>query len=311
MEQMRIYFLDEVHPVLAQRLTAAGHHCILPIDDDARALSTCNGIVVRSSAVGKVAIDAAKDLKFIARVGSGLENIDVEHSRRRNILVLNSPEGNRDGVGETCVMLTLALMKVLVRANAQVRAGLWRREENRGTDLHGKTVGILGYGQMGSAFAEKLRGFGVKVLAHDKYRSGFDRAGIIECGLERLLRESDVISLHLPLTRETHHLVDHDFFLRLGKPVWFLNTSRGAVVHTEALLDALDHGRVIAAGLDVLEFERSDLSGLDPLMEPFVQQRLLAHERVLLTPHLAGVTHEGRYKMATVLAEKILSAFPR
>jgi len=307
---MRIHFLDEVHSVLAQRLIAAGHQCILAVDHEARVLTTCQGIVVRSSALDKAMIDAAADLRFIARVGSGLENIDVEHCRRKNILVLNSPEGNRDGVGETCVMLLLALMKVLVRANAQVRAGLWPREANRGTDLHGKTVGIIGYGQMGSAFAEKLRGFGVKVLAHDKYRSGFDRAGIIECGLERVLRESDVISVHLPLTRETHHFADRDFFLRLGKPVWFLNTSRGAVLHTEALLDALDHGRVIAAGLDVLEFERPDLSGLDPSQEPFVQQRLLAHERVLLTPHLAGVTHEGRYKMATVLAEKILSAFP-
>ncbi|MBK8341484.1 MAG: hypothetical protein IPK99_16565 [Flavobacteriales bacterium] len=266
--------------------------------------------MVRSSAVDKGMIDAAPGLRFIARVGSGLESIDVEHCRRKNIAVLNSPEGNRDGVGETCVMLLLALMKVLVRANMQVRAGLWLREANRGTDLHGKTVGIIGYGQMGSAFAERLRGFGVKVLAHDKYRSGFDRAGIIESGLERVLRESDVISLHLPLTPETHHYADRDFFLRLGKPVWLLNTSRGAVVHTEALLDALDHGRVIAAALDVLEFERPDLSGLDPSQEPSVQQRLLAHERVLLTPHIAGVTHEGRYKMATVLAEKILSAFP-
>ena len=311
---MRIAFLDEVHPMLTQRLTAAGHECLGPADpaDPVHGSPTdpIQGIVVRSRVVDRAMIDSVRGLKFIARVGSGLENIDVAHCRRKDIRVLNSPEGNRDGVGETCILLLLAMMKVLVRANAQVRAGLWPREENRGTDLHGKTVGIIGYGQMGSAFAEKLRGFGVKVLAHDKYRSGFDRAGIIECGLERLLRESDAIGLHLPLTRETHYFADRDFFLRLGKPVWFLNTSRGAVVHTEALLDAIDHGRVIAAGLDVLEFERSDLSGLDPTMEPHVQQRLLAHERVLLTPHIAGVTHEGRYKMASVLAEKILSAFP-
>lgn len=311
---MRIAFLDDVHPLLTQRLAAAGHECLGPADPadpvHGSPRDHIQGIVVRSRVVDRAMIDSVRGLKFIARVGSGLENIDVAHCRRKDIRVLNSPEGNRDGVGETCILLLLAMMKVLVRANAQVRAGLWPREENRGTDLHGKTVGIIGYGQMGSAFAEKLRGFGVKVLAHDKYRSGFDRAGIIECGMERLLRESDAISLHLPLSRETHYFADRDFFLRLGKPVWFLNTSRGAVVHTEALLDAIDHGRVIAAGLDVLEFERSDLSGLDPTMEPHVQQRLLAHERVLLTPHIAGVTHEGRYKMASVLAEKILSAFP-
>lgn len=301
---MRIHFLDEAHPLIRERLTAAGHDC------NAVALEQAEGVVVRSSALDRALIERAPSLRFVARIGSGLENIDTAHCRQRGILVLNSPEGNRDGVGETCVMLLLALMKALVRTNAQVRTGTWEREANRGTDLRGKTVGIIGYGQMGSAFAEKLRGFGVQVLAYDKYRSGFERAGIHECRLERLVRQSDVISMHLPLNNETRHFADRDFFLRLGKPVWFINTSRGGVVHTAALLDALDHGRVIAAGLDVLEFERPDLSGLDPLNEPDTQQRLLAHERVLLTPHVAGVTFEGRIKMAEVLAAKILHHFP-
>lgn len=304
---MRILFLDSVHPLLAERATKAGHVCVVPGDPGAIDIE---GIVVRSSRVDAALLQASPGLKFVARVGSGLENIDVACCLRNNIRVLNSPEGNRDGVGETCVMLLLALMKLLVPANAQVRAGLWPREPNRGTDLRGKTVGIIGYGQMGSAFAEKLRGFGVRVLAHDKYKSGFEKAGVRECHLERLLRESDVISLHLPLNHETHHFVDRDFLLRLGRPVWLLNTSRGAVVHTAALLDAIDHGRVIAAGLDVLEFELPDLSGLDPNMESETQHRLLNHPRVLLTPHIAGVTHEGRYKMAMVLADKILEAFP-
>ena len=304
---MRILFLDSVHPLLTERLTKAGHVCITSGDPGA---NDVEGMVVRSSRADATLLQASPKLKFIARVGSGLENIDVAYCQRNNIRVLNSPEGNRDGVGETCVMLLLAMMKLLVPANAQVRAGLWPRETNRGTDLRGKTVGIIGYGQMGSAFAEKLRGFGVRVLAHDKYKSGFEKAGVRECLLERLLRESDVISLHLPLNHETHHFVDRDFLLRLGRPVWLLNTSRGAVVHTAALLDAIDHGRVIAAGLDVLEFERPDLSGLDPAMEPATQQRLLHHPRVLLTPHIAGVTYEGRYKMAMVLADKILEAVP-
>ena len=225
-------------------------------------------------------------------------------------MVLNSPEGNRDGVGESCVMLLLALMKSLVHANMSVRAGLWPREALRGTDLRGKTVGIIGFGQMGSSFAEKLRGFGVRILGHDKYKSGFSRAGIEECGLDQMLDESDVISLHLPLTAETQHFANAAFFNRLKKPTWFLNTSRGGVVHTKALLDAIDDGRVIAAALDVLEFEKPELDGLDPSNDQTTQHRLMHHDRVLLTPHIAGVTHEGKFKMADVLATKILHHFP-
>ncbi|MEO8591591.1 MAG: NAD(P)-dependent oxidoreductase [Flavobacteriales bacterium] len=304
---MRILLIDSAHPALAERLTAAGHVCVLP---DGSGYSKIDGIVVRSSLVDAALLQASPGLRFVARIGSGIENIDVAYCHRHNIRVLNSPEGNRDGVGESAVMLLLALMKMVIPANAQVRAGIWPREANRGTELRGKNVGIIGYGQMGSAFAEKLRGFGVSVLAHDKYKSGFEKAGVRECSLDELLRESDVISLHLPLNAGTHHFADAAFFNRLKNPVWFLNTARGAVVHTKALLDALDAGRVIAAGLDVLEFERADLSGLDPDMEPETQRRLFDHPRVLITPHIAGVTHEGRYKLASVLADKIIEAFP-
>lgn len=311
---MRIGILEPVHPVLTSRLEAAGHLCIplhaLPSGGMHAALPTLEGIVLRSAALDAATIDRSPLLRVIARVGSGLENIDTAHCRRRNVIVLNSPEGNRDGVGECCVLLLLGLMRHLVQAHSAVRAGLWPREELRGTDLRGKTVGIIGFGQMGSAFAEKLRGFGVRILAHDKYRSGFGRAGIEECTLERLFKESDVISLHLPLSAETGHFADEAFFQRPTRPVWFLNTSRGGVVHTRALLDALDEGRVIAAGLDVLEFERPALDGLDTSIDQASYDRLMRHERVLLTPHIAGVTHEGRVKMAGVLATKILHLFP-
>lgn len=312
MPQMHFALLDTVHPMLAERLEQAGHRCTpmqhLHGQELQRALADVEGIVVRSRILGAELLSHAPALRVVGRVGSGTENIDKAWCLAHGVEVLNSPEGNRDGVGETCVMLLLALMKTLVRANAQVRQGLWPREQNRGTDLHGKTVGIIGYGHMGSAFAEKLQGFGVRILAHDKYRVGFESTGVAECSLTELLQESDGISLHLPLTAETQHFAGRDFFQRLGKPIWFLNTSRGAVVHTEALLDAVDQGQVIAAGLDVLEYERNDLSGLDPEMEPRVQQRLLQHERILLTPHIAGVTHEGKLKMAQVLADKILNA---
>lgn len=282
----------------------------LPSNELEGARAGLEGIVVRSRRLDAALIDRSPRLRFIARVGAGLENIDVHHCRQKDIIVLNSPEGNRDGVGESCVMLLLALMKSLVHANMAVRAGLWPREELRGTDLRGKTVGIIGFGQMGSSFADKLRGFGVRILGHDKYQSGFSRAGIEECGLERSLNESDVISLHLPLNNETQHYADASFFRKLKKPVWFLNTSRGGVVHTKALLDALDEGRVIAAALDVLEFERPELDGLDPSIDPTTLERLMRHDRVLLTPHIAGVTHEGKVKMADVLVNKILHRFP-
>lgn len=311
---MRIGIVDPVHAIISDRLRGAGHEVValhsLSAGERAGEMDRCQGLVVRSSVVDAQRIDRSPGLRFIGRVGAGLENIDVAHCHRKGIRVLNSPEGNRDGVGESCVLLLLALMKLLVPANASVRSGLWPREALRGTDLRGKTVGIIGFGQMGSAFAEKLRGFGVRVLGHDKYRHGFSRAGIEECGLEQVMRESDVISLHLPLNAETAHYVDDTFLLGLKKPVWFINTSRGGVVHTKALLDALDDGRVIAAGLDVLEFERPTLDGLDPTLEPDTQARLMAHDRVLLTPHIAGVTHEGKVRMAEVLASKILHHFP-
>lgn len=310
--RLNIGILDPSHPVLAEKLVRAGHVVLERSGmEDGRwhaALAGMDALVVRSSRVDGAMLNAMPSLRVVGRVGSGLENIDTARCRALGIRVVNSPEGNRDGVGEACVMLLLSLMKALVRANAQVKAGIWAREANRGSELRGKRVGIIGFGHMGSAFAEKLRGFGVSVLAHDKYRSGFDRAGVLECSLEHLMRESDVISLHLPLNASTRHYADRDFFSRLAKPVWFINTSRGGVVHTAALLDALDEGRVIAAGLDVLEHEKQDLSGLDHTQEPETLQRLLTHERVIITPHVAGVTHEGAQRMAEVLADKIIAA---
>lgn len=311
---MRIGISEPVHAELAHRLERAGHVCValhaMTAREQERTMKDLEGLVVRSRRVDDAYLERCPHLRFVGRVGAGLENIDTATCLRRGIQVLNSPEGNRDGVGESCVMLLLALMKMLVHANMSVRAGLWPREELRGTDLQGKTVGIIGYGQMGSAFAEKLAGFGVRILGHDKYRNGFGRKGIGECDLDEVLRESDVLSLHLPMNEETRYFADADFFARTTRPVWFLNTSRGGVVNTAALLDAIDSGRVIAAALDVLEFERPELDGLDPAADKDTYARLIRHDRVLLTPHIAGVTHEGKFKMAAVLASKILQLFP-
>jgi len=307
---LRIAFVDSVHPLLAERLHAAGHECrILHTLDDAALeaeLAGVQGLVVRSRELRGDLLAKAPGLRFVARVGAGLENIDRAWCDAHDVAVLNSPEGNRDGVAEWCVAQLLALMKHLHRANEQVHRGLWLREENRGHDLFGSTVGIIGYGHMGSAFAERLNSFGVHVLAHDKYRKGYTSSHVVETGLEELLATSHVVSLHLPLTAETRHYANAEFFQRLGGPVWFINSSRGAVVDTAALLDAIDAGRVMGAALDVLEYERPDLSGLDPSPDPATLGRLLAHPQVVLSPHIAGVTHEGKLKMAQVLADKIL-----
>ncbi len=310
---MHIALVDPVHPLLAERLVHAGHRitAMHHLDDNAlgQALHDVQGIVVRSRLLPGELLRHAMSLCFVARVGSGMENIDRTYCEATGITVMNSPEGNRDGVGEWCVGHLLALLKHSHRANFQVHAGLWDREGNRGTDLFGRSVGIIGFGQMGSAFAEKLAGFGVHILAHDKYRTKLP-AAVEPAGLRRIQEECDVISLHLPLNAETRHYANADFFNALARPVWFLNSSRGAVVNTAALLEAIDAGRVTAAALDVLEYERADLSSLDPTIDPATQRRLLADDRVLLTPHIAGVTHEGRVKMARVLADKIIAAYP-
>ncbi|QQR84955.1 MAG: hypothetical protein IPJ76_10005 [Flavobacteriales bacterium] len=308
---MRIGFVDSAHPLLAEQLVAAGHECTaLHQVDDAHlvdALAGHQGIVVRSRQLSADLLRQLGDLKFIGRLGSGLENIDRDYCKKAGIAVFNSPEGNRDGVAETAVMLLLMLLKHAVRGNEQAHTGLWLREENRGTDLEGKTVGIIGFGHMGSAFAQRLHGFDVRVMAHDKYLKNYATAGVEECALEQLQEECDAISLHLPLTKETTHFVDAAFIARMRKPFWLINTARGGVVHTASLLDGLDSGKVIGAGLDVLEFERPDLSGLDLGREPHTMKRLLGHEHVVITPHIAGVTHEGKRKMAEVLVRKILA----
>lgn len=307
---MRIGFIDSVHPILAERLLVAGHTVLDRDAVDTEGVSRLEGLVVRSTRIDRDLLARAPQLRFIARAGAGMENIDREECARSSILLFNSPEGNRDGVGEWCVGQLLMLMKGLARVNTQVHSGTWSREPNRGHDLHGHTVGIIGYGSMGRAFAEKLSGFGVKVLAHDKYISGFEAGHVREASLEQVMGHSDAISLHLPVNNETQHFANEAFFGALKKPIWFLNSSRGPIVHTKALLDALDRGQVRGASLDVLEFELPDLSGLDADRDTTTLKRLLNDDRVLLSPHVAGVTHEGKFKMANVLADKILERFP-
>lgn len=309
---MKILFIDSVHPVLSERLTIAGHTCedVSELDGESllAQLHDAEGLVVR----GRLMLDAktlekAPDLRFIARAGSGLENIDRTECARRSVRLYNSPEGNRDAVGEHAIGMLLALMNHLPRADREVRGGKWRRKENTGHELHGSTVGIIGFGRMGSAFGEKLQGFGVKVLAYDKYLKDYAPDHVQETTLEDLLEHSDVVSLHLPLATETERYADAAFFARCRKPIWFINTARGPLVDTGALLDGLDNGRVRGACLDTLEFEERSLLGLRSDAPQQVLQRLFKHERVMLTPHIAGITHESYFKLANILADKILN----
>jgi D-3-phosphoglycerate dehydrogenase len=308
---MKINFVDSVHPVLSTRLTVAGHTCEDLSERNGKELldqlHDSEGLVVRSRVMmDEQLLKHAPKLRFIARAGAGMENIDRAYCGSRGIRLYNSPEGNRDAVGEHATGLLLALMNNLTKADREVRHGLWDRVGNSGRELGECTVGIIGFGQMGTAFAQKLQGFGVRILAHDKYRDGFSNETVHEATLDELLKVCDVISLHLPLTPETEHYVDAAFLARCKEPIWFINTARGPLVDTEALLDAIDAGRVLGAGLDVLEFEERSLLGLRGKPTDPVLKRLYANDKVLLTPHVAGLTKESYFKLANVLADKIL-----
>ncbi len=308
---MKINFIDSVHPVLSTRLTVAGHTCEDLGEYSGKELlgqlKDSEGLVVRS----RLMIDAPllahmPKLRFIARCGAGMENIDQAACAGRGIVLYNSPEGNRDSVAEHAVGMLLGLMNKLPKADHEVRHGIWDRVSNSGNELQGSTVGIIGFGHMGAAFAQRLNGFGVKVVAHDKYRTGFANSTVEEVPLEELQERSDVISLHLPLTPETAHYADRRFFDRCAKPCWFINTARGPLVDTAALLDAIDAGKVRGACLDVLEFEERSLAGLRTVQDNATLQRLYGHAQVLLSPHVAGITEESYFKLANVLADKIL-----
>ncbi len=309
---MKINFIDQVHPVLSTRLTAAGHTCEdlseRTGEDLLAQLWDSEGLVVRSRLmIDEGVLARAPKLRFIARAGAGMENIDKDACGRRGIRLYNSPEGNRDAVAEHAMGMLLSLMNHLPKADREVRHGTWDRISNAGNELAGSTVGIIGYGRMGTAFAQRLQGFDVKVLAHDKYLQGFGTGQVEEVALDELLERSDVISLHLPLTPETEQYANAAFFARIAKPVWFINTARGPLTHTGALLDAIDAGKVRGACLDVLEFEERSLAGLQQGHRNGTLARLNACHKVLLSPHVAGITEESYFKLANILADKVLN----
>lgn len=311
---MKVVFLDTVHPILEERLTAAGFECVDATSVDKSIclalVADAAGIVIRS----RFPMDAdflshAKSLQFIARSGAGMENIDVPYCEERNIQLLNAPEGNRNAVGEHALGMLLALFNKLITADQEVRNGKWDREGNRGIELDGKTVGIIGYGNNGAAFAKKLRGFDVTILAYDKYKTNFGNEAVTETDLQTLYEKSDVISFHIPQNEETQFWADNAFFEAVSKPFFLLNLSRGKIVKTDALIQAIKAGKVLGAGLDVLEFEKTSFENLfEGEMDPSFQE-LLTSPKVILTPHVGGWTVESYYKLSAVLADKILQLF--
>jgi D-3-phosphoglycerate dehydrogenase len=308
---MTVLFLDEVHEILAKRLTDAGHTCIhaeeKSLEECLQLIKTADGVVIRSRfPMDETFLKNADQLKFIARSGAGMENIDVPYCEERGITLYNSPEGNRNAVAEHALGMLLSLMNKLNSADQEVRKGKWDREGNRGIELDGKTVGIIGYGNNGKAFAKKLRGFDVNVLVYDKYKQSFGSDFVKECTLEAILDQADVISFHIPQNKETLFFANEEFFSKIVKPIFLLNLSRGKIVETAALVKAIESGKVLGAGLDVLEYEKASFESFFEQELPLPFQYLLNSLKVILTPHVGGWTNESYFKLSNVLADKIL-----
>lgn len=264
-----------------------------------------HGLIIRSkTTMDRPLLEKASQLRFIGRAGAGLDKIDVDYLEGRNIPLYNAPEGNRDAVAEHAIGMLLALFNHIPRADRQVREKIWNREQNRGEELSGKTVGIFGYGHMGQTFAKKLRGFDVKVLAYDKYKSGFGSEFVEESSFERVQEESDILSVHVPLTSETRNFFTLDVINAFKKPFYLINTARGEVISFETLNEALESGKLKGALLDVLEKEKLDK--LEPSQEKAFQ-RLAQKTNVLFSPHVAGWTFQSYEKINKVLVGKLLA----
>jgi D-3-phosphoglycerate dehydrogenase len=301
----KILIVDDLHPAFKDRAAQLGYE----VDDLPKitraetlaAIAGYDGIAVRTKfRIDKELMDAAPNLKFVARAGAGLDNIDEAYAIEKGIQLINAPEGNRDALGEHAVALLLSLLNNLRKADIEVRNGIWDREGNRGWELKGKTIGIIGYGFMGSSFAKKLSGFDVKVIAYDKYKTGFSDAYAQECSMEEIVKHSDVLSLHIPLTAETRQMVNEEYLYHFKKEIFFINTARGEIVNTKAVLAAVESGKIMGAGLDVLEAEK-----FPNLAEQLWYDELKASSKVILTPHIGGWTFDSYRKISEVLAEKL------
>ncbi len=312
----KVVFIDSVHEILWERLEKKGFQCIDAIELQEQELKNlikdAFGLVIRARfQLNETFLKECKQLKFIARSGSGLENIDTDYCDRNGIAVFNSPEGNRNAVAEHGLGMLLSLLNKITKADCEVRKGIWDREGNRGIELDGKTIGIIGFGNNGSAFAKKLRGFDCKIVAYDKYKSGFSDNQVMESTLEEIFEQAEIISFHIPQNQETIHFMNDGFVSKMKKPFYLLNLSRGKIVQSSALVHGLKSAKIIGACLDVLEYETSSFSTSFNDSLPDDLKYLFQSDKVLFSPHVAGWTQESYCKLSSVLADKIEEKFCR
>lgn len=310
---IKILHIDSNHPLLWEQLQQASFQNEADFTSSKQEveakIENYHGIVIRSRfKIDKTFLDKATNLQFIARVGAGLESIDCDYATAKGIHLIAAPEGNANAVGEHAIGMLLSLFNNLNKANNEVKSGQWKREANRGHELEGKTIGIIGYGNMGKSFAKKLRGFDVTVLCHDILPNIGD-ANAIQVSLSELQERADVLSLHTPWTPETDKMINTDFINQFKKSFWFIITARGNSVVTADLVEGLKSGKILGAGLDVLEYEKLSFETLFEGEKPAAFEYLLQAENVLLTPHIAGWTFESHQKLAQTIVDKICKIY--
>lgn len=312
---MKILHLDKNHPLLLEQLEKVGfsntENYTASKTEIEELIASYDGVVIRSRfKIDATFLDAATNLKFIARVGAGLESIDIAYAESKGIQLFAAPEGNRNAVGEHALGMLLSLFNKLKGADESVKSGHWEREAHRGLELDGKTVGIIGYGNMGKSFAKKLKGFNCTVFCYD-IKEEVGNKNATQVSLKTLQEMADVISLHTPWTPETDKMIDANFIEQCKNPFWLLNTARGKSVVTKDLVAALENGKVLGSGLDVLEYEKGSFESLFTSEMPTEFQKLIAMPNVLLSPHVAGWTKESKVKLAQTIVDKITEAFSK
>ncbi|MBV7441676.1 2-hydroxyacid dehydrogenase [Weeksellaceae bacterium TAE3-ERU29] len=310
---MKVLAVDTNHPVLLDKLKKAGFNIVEDYTSSKseieQKIANCDGLIIRSRfPIDKAFLDKAENLKFIGRVGAGLENIDLDYAESKGIKCFNAPEGNRDAVVEHALGMLLSIMNRFWIANNEVSNGIWKREENRGEEIKGKVVALIGYGNMGKAFAQRLKGFDCEVICYDIKENVGDE-NCRQTTMSEVFERADILSLHIPQTPETLGLVNDEYLSNFKKNIYFINTARGKSVVTEDLVKHLKSGKIKAAGLDVLEQEKASFEALHQSEIPESLKYLIKAENVLLTPHIAGWTHESKYKLAEVIADKIIAEF--
>lgn len=314
MKSKKVLFVDSTHSSLPELLKAHGFEILYQPGIGREAfrhlLPELAGIIIRSRFIlNDEILEGGNALQFIGRVGSGMENIDIQYCQSKGIQCFNSPEGNRQAVAEHALGLLLGITKKITKSFDEIRQNEWNREANRGEEMYKKTIGIIGYGNTGSSFASLLSGFNMNILVYDKYKHGFGTEFIHETDMESIFQKADVLSLHIPYNSETHHLVTESYLTSFQKPIYLLNTSRGSIVHTPSLIQSLQDGKVKGAGLDVLEYEDHSFEGFFTRSLPKEFEMLRQHPSVIMTPHIGGWTYESNYKLSKILAEKIINTF--